>query len=148
MLAEEKRQMLPWQIIQKFFALPFPANYPETQLHQGGKGFWQKIYLRALMSNLAQVTYLNLKMFFVAVSFSFHLTSLVRLRCASPVTHTKYTWLLTLSLANVGIYFLNPVSEPVKWCDYLPGCLVLPSHTKPGRCIAYDHFKWLHFKCG
>lgn len=67
LLAEEERQLLPWQIIPEFSALIFPANYFETLFHLDGKRFLADLF-PVLVSNLALV-------FVVAFSFfSQHVT--------------------------------------------------------------------------
>lgn len=53
-LAEEERQLLPWQIIPEFSALIFPANYFETRFHLDGKRFLADLF-PVPVSNLALV---------------------------------------------------------------------------------------------
>lgn len=141
MCAGEKRQLLPWQIIQKFFALPLPSNYPRNSVSSGWQRFLAEDLLSALISNLAQ-THLNVKY----CSWSGHKKFPPNFLCYAEASSFKRrsekrsTTVLALSLANKGNVFPNLLTEPVKRYDYLPGCLALPGDTMSDYCTAPESF--------
>lgn len=109
------------------------SQLPRTSVSSGWQRFLAEHLLSVLMSNSAQVAHQCLKMWAVAMSlFSLEFLSVV-LTCISA--HLKHTKLLALSLANKSICFPKPFTEPMKWYDYLPGCLALQSGAMPGHCI-------------
>lgn len=107
------------------------SQLPRTSFSSGWQRFLAEDLLSVLMSNSAQVTHQCLKMWAVAMS----LFSLLSITLKHISTHLKHTKLLTLGLANKSICFPKAFTEPVKWYDYLPGCLALRSGAMPGHCI-------------